>query len=37
VSEEDVGLAELRNVAGRVLGERDADLYLGYRVRLGVK
>ena len=37
VSEEDVGLAALRNVAGRVLGERDADLYLGYRVRLGVK
>jgi SAM-dependent methyltransferase len=37
VSEEEVGLAELRNVAGRVLGERDVDLYLGYRVRLGVK
>jgi hypothetical protein len=36
VSEEEVGLAELKNVAARVLGERDADLYMCYRVRLGV-
>jgi SAM-dependent methyltransferase len=37
VSEEDVGLANLRNVARTVLGVRRVDLFLGYRVRLAVK
>lgn len=37
VSEEDVGLTALRDVAHRVLAEREVELYLGYRVRLGVR
>jgi SAM-dependent methyltransferase len=37
VSEEEIGLAALREAAARALGNDEVDLYLGYRVRLGVK
>lgn len=37
VSEEEVGLAGLREVASRALGDREVELLLGYRVRLGVR
>lgn len=37
VSEEEVGLAAVREASARALGEREVDLYLGYRVRLGVR
>ena len=37
MSEEETGLAALRETAERVLGDRDVDVYLGYRVRLGVR
>ncbi len=37
VSEEEVGLAGLREVAARALGDRDVEMFLGYRVRLGVR
>jgi SAM-dependent methyltransferase len=37
VSEEDVGLAALREAADRALGEREVELFLCYRVRLGVR
>jgi len=37
VSEEDVGLAEVKNMARQVLADREVDLFLSYRVRLGVK
>ena len=37
VTEEEVGLAGLREVADRALGNREVDVFLGYRVRLGVK
>ena len=36
-SEEEIGLAALREAAARALGEREVELFLGYRVRLGVK
>jgi SAM-dependent methyltransferase len=36
-TEEEIGLAALRETAHRVLGEREVDIYLGYRVRLGVR
>lgn len=36
-TEEELGLAGLRETAERVLGEREVHIYLGYRVRLGVK
>jgi ubiquinone/menaquinone biosynthesis C-methylase UbiE len=36
-TEEELGLAALRETAERVLGDRDVDIYLGYRIRLGVK
>jgi len=36
-TEEEIGLAALRETARRVLGEREVDIYLGYRVRLGVR
>jgi SAM-dependent methyltransferase len=36
-TEEEIGLAALRETAHRVLGDREVDIYLGYRVRLGVK
>ena len=37
VSEEEIGLAALRDVASRALGDREVELVLGYRVRLGVR
>jgi len=37
VSEEEVGLRALRETATQALGEREADIFLGYRVRLGVR
>jgi SAM-dependent methyltransferase len=37
VSEEELGLARLREVAARALGEREVELFLCYRVRLGVR
>ena len=37
VSEEEVGLAALREAADRALGEREVELFLCYRVRLGVR
>ena len=36
-TEEEIGLAALRETAHRVLGDREVDIYLGYRVRLGVR
>ena len=36
VSEEEIGLAALREAAARALGEREVEIFLGYRVRLGV-
>jgi SAM-dependent methyltransferase len=37
VSEEEVGLAALRDAADRALGEKEVELFLCYRVRLGVR
>jgi ubiquinone/menaquinone biosynthesis C-methylase UbiE len=37
VSEEELGLAQLRDAAAAALGEREVDLFLGYRVRLAVR
>jgi len=37
VSEEEVGLAALREAVARILGEREVEMFLGYRVRLGVR
>ena len=36
-SEEEVGLTGLREAAAQALGEREVELLLGYRARLGVK
>jgi ubiquinone/menaquinone biosynthesis C-methylase UbiE len=36
-SEEELGLAQLREAAAAALGHREVDLFLGYRVRLAVK
>ena len=36
-TEEEIGLADLRATAERVLRDRELDIYLGYRVRLGVR
>ena len=36
-TEEEIGLAALRETSERALGERDVEIFLGYRVRLGVK
>jgi SAM-dependent methyltransferase len=36
-SEEELGLEQLRDVAGRALGDREVELFLCYRARLGVK
>ena len=36
-TEEEIGLADLRAKAERALGDREVDIYLGYRVRLGVR
>jgi ubiquinone/menaquinone biosynthesis C-methylase UbiE len=37
VSEEELGLAQLRAAAAAALGDRQVDLFLGYRVRLAVR
>ena len=37
VSEEEIGLTALREAASRALGDREVELLLGYRVRLGVR
>ena len=37
VAEEEIGLAQLRKAAEAALGDREVELFLGYRVRLGVK
>ncbi len=37
VTEEEIGLAALREVSARVLGDREVEMFLGYRVRLGVR
>lgn len=37
VTEEEVGLAALRQAADRALGDQEVELFLCYRVRLGVK
>ena len=36
-SEEEIGLEALRETARRALGDREVDIYLGYRVRLGIR
>jgi hypothetical protein len=36
VSEEELGLAALREAVEHALGDRDVEMFLGYRVRLGV-
>jgi SAM-dependent methyltransferase len=36
-TEDELGLAALRETAERVLGDREVDIHLGYRVRLGVR
>jgi SAM-dependent methyltransferase len=36
-SEEEVGLAQLRETAQAALGDREAEMFLCYRVRLGVR
>jgi SAM-dependent methyltransferase len=36
-SEEELGLAALREAAERALGDRTVDIFLGYRIRLGVR
>jgi SAM-dependent methyltransferase len=37
LSEDEAGLAELRETATRVLGDRETDWFISYRVRLAVK
>jgi SAM-dependent methyltransferase len=37
VNEEELGLAQLRQAAAAALGDRDVEMFLGYRVRLGVR
>ena len=37
MTEEELGLAQLREVAAQALGDREVDWFLCYRVRLGVK
>jgi SAM-dependent methyltransferase len=36
-SEDEVGLSALRDAAERSVGDREAEIFLGYRIRLGVK
>jgi SAM-dependent methyltransferase len=36
VSEEEIGLAALREAVASALGDREVEMFLGYRVRLGV-
>jgi SAM-dependent methyltransferase len=37
LSEEEAGLTALRETADRALGDREVDIFLGYRIRLGVR
>jgi SAM-dependent methyltransferase len=37
VSEEELGLAQLREAAAAALGDREVEIFLSYRVRLGVR
>jgi ubiquinone/menaquinone biosynthesis C-methylase UbiE len=37
VSEKEIGLAALREAVARTLGDREVEMFLGYRVRLGVR
>jgi SAM-dependent methyltransferase len=37
VSEQEIGLTALREAAARALGDRDVEIFLGYRVRMGVR
>lgn len=37
LSEEEIGLTALRDAAERSLGDREAEIFLNYRIRLGVK
>lgn len=37
ISEEELGVAKLREVAERILGDREVEWFMSYRVRLGVK
>ena len=37
VSEEEIGLAALRGAVATALGDREVDMFLSYRVRLGVR
>ena len=36
-TEKEIGLTALREAAGRALGEDEVELFLGYRVRLGIR
>ncbi len=36
-SEDELGLTALREAADRALGDREAEIFLGYRIRLGVR
>jgi hypothetical protein len=36
-SEEELGLAALREAAERALGDRTVEIFVGYRIRLGVR
>jgi SAM-dependent methyltransferase len=36
-SEDELGLTALREAAERVLGDREAEIFVGYRIRLGVR
>jgi SAM-dependent methyltransferase len=36
-NEDDLGVTALREAAARTLGDRDAGIFLGYRIRLGVR
>ena len=37
VSEDELGLAQLREAAAAALGDREVEMFLSYRVRLGVR
>ena len=37
LSDEEVGLTALRDAANRALGDREAEIFVGYRIRLGVR
>jgi SAM-dependent methyltransferase len=37
LSEEELGLTALRDAANRALGDREAEIFVGYRIRIGVR